>query len=215
MQARYLIILLLLFYACDSGQYFGRQQAVVDRDYLNSSAYKNFEDKASEERAKASWQRQKFIRYIKRQPCIGAGKQATSLPLSIGSDDISTVLEEKPAPSSSMTALFGSDQIYYLLAGISAGSSCQSFFLTCKIANYKSCLIWYTAKRHGELKQLQMVTAYKKTHTYTVEPEIRMDRDQIIIDVRKSTIYPLQTLSRHQIRYIKKADGTISYSSNN
>lgn len=205
-----ILMLLMLFCACACDR-----SSVIDQDYLESTSYRSFKEKASREKDNTARERKEFIRFVKQQDCRCSKPQNSSGPLTVDTEDIIEALKKEPVENASMTSLFGQDQIYYYLSGVTSGSSCQSFFLTCKVGNYKSCLIWYATTQAGNLKQLHMLAAFKKTHTYKIVPQIRMESNQIIVEMQRSSIYPLQILSSNQVRYIKRPNGTISYAENN
>lgn len=211
LHTNYLVFLLIFFFACDNQNEFSQQEGIIDHQYLESDWYLDFKKRAQSEHQHALKERQEFIRFVRAQKC-NVNDKAQPLPLLIDAEQIAGALGKEPVNSLEQTSLFGQDQVYYLLEEIADKVECRFIFLTCEIDSFKKCLIWYAAKRSGELKQLHMLTVYKKTHTFKVEPEIWVEAKEIIINVRRTAIYPFEILNTHKIRYRIEDDGRISYS---
>ena len=182
---------------------------MIDRQYLDSQSYQTFQESWQNEQEQSTRLRKNFIDFVQKKVVVDNSSEARSLPIEITPKDIQSVIDQEPIPRSAVTSILGYSQIFYPLETIAGNDVRYHLFLTCKVASYKDCLIWFASTQNSELVQVKMISTYKKTLSYQAVPNIQFDSSTISIDIHRSVDYPLEVLTSHNHQFKLTGDGRV------
>lgn len=186
-----------------------KRRQSVDQVYLESKTYRSFEDQIRQEREQSIQQHKEFIAFVRQKLEENeAGEMA--LPASINEKQIKTIADSNIVGRSSVKRLLGFEQVYHPIGTVKNNALEYHFFMTCKVANYKNCLIWFASTKADNLVQVQMLTTYKKTFTYSIAPQINVTASKISIEINSSVKYPMRIVDRYTLQYHINASGELS-----
>lgn len=197
------VLLLVLFSSCSDSE-----DGSIDQAYLESEAYRSFEHQVEREREKSIRQHKNFIAFVRKKLEQGKSLKIT-LPATIDEKQIQALTDSNIIGRSSVQQLLGFEQIYYPIGTAKSHSLGYHFFMTCKVANYKDCLVWFASTKADSLVQVQMLTSYKKTLTYSIVPKINVTASKIGIEMNSSVKYPIRTVDRYTLQYQINTSGEL------
>ncbi|MBN2732166.1 MAG: hypothetical protein JXR26_07050, partial [Balneolaceae bacterium] len=189
------MLLFTFFSSCSD-----KRSPSVDQAYLESKTYRSFEDQIRQEREQSIQQHKEFIAFV-RQKLEENEDGGMSLPATINEKQIQALADSNTIGRSLVKRLLGFEQVYHPIGTVKHNVLEYHFFMTCKVANYKDCLIWFASTKAGNLVQLQMLTTYKKTFTYSIVPQINVTASKISIEMNSSVKYPMRIVDRYTLQY--------------
>ena len=191
------------------------RKGTVDQKYLQSEDYQSFTKQTRRERERTIQRQKNLVTFVHKQLATDAGDGTElKLPAIIDEELIKASYRADPVQRTSLTTLLGLKQIYHPLANIKLEDLGYYFFMTCKVRSYKDCLIWFASMKERKLVQIEMITTYTQTLSYSEVPKIDVSRSGIAIEVNKNTKYPLSTVDSYTLKYNLRGDGKIVRATN-